>query len=301
MGPVVRDALADPERTASRPATLFLFSQANLQEMGEDRAAKIVDHALRTVTMFNSGGDALGNYAAQRPLVGAVTGALLPLAVALLLARLGTPAAWLCAVWGFTYVFVTVFLAYHMPSFHRVSTALLFVALAVGSALAQLLAVICDGVRLGPRSVPISGLGIAAAAIIANADFYFRQYPAARGMWHTMGLAWIECSYVASHVVLEATSLDGNQYVPVDNKARPLLCHGWEDSIIHVTRAAELWEIDRFTQADDVVLIVPEAVAQAHPGRPRGYRIVRHYVDDRIRAPAPLPLAVIELRRTSGS
>ena len=228
-----------------------------------------------------------------------MTGALVPLAAALLLARLDTPAGWLCAIWWFTYWFVTVFLAYHQPSFHRIPTALVFVAYAVASAATQLLAVIRDGFRLPAWSIPIGSLGIAAAAIFANADFYFRQYPTDRGMWHTMGLAWIECAYVESHAVLEATALDGAEYVPPDNRARPLLCDGWEKSIIRVTRVADLWEVDRFTQAENAVLIVPEQVEQEHPGQPRGYRIVRRYVDDRIRAPAPLRLTVLELRRDS--
>lgn len=66
-------------------------------------------------------------------------------------------------------------------------------------------------------------------------------------------------------------------------------------------RIGQLWETDRVTQAEKVVLIVPEAVEQGHPGQPRGYRIVRRYVDDRIGAPERLPLTVIELQRTSAS
>jgi hypothetical protein len=181
----------------------------------------IADHERRTLTLFNTGGDSLGNYGAYRALVDAVTGALVPLAAALLLARLGTPAGWLCAVWWFAYLFVTVFLAFHQPSYHCIPTALIFVVFAVGSASTQLLAVIRDGFRLPRWSIAIGSLGIAAAAIVANAQFYFRQYPTDRGLWHTMGLAEIQCSYVASHVVLEATALDGLEYVPPDNRARP--------------------------------------------------------------------------------
>jgi 4-amino-4-deoxy-L-arabinose transferase-like glycosyltransferase len=301
MGPVLRGALAHAETTASRPSTLFLFSEANLKELGENRAAAIADHALRTVTMFNRGADGFGLYGALRPLVDAVTGALVPLAAALLLVRIATPAAWMCSAWWFTYLFVTVFLANHQPSFHRITTALVFVAFAVASASTQLLAAMRDGFRLGPRSVPVGSLAIAALAIFANADFYFRQYPTDRGMWHTMGLAWIECAYVSSHVVIEATALDGSEYVPIDNKARPLLCPGWEKAIIRITSVADLWDIERFTQADDVVLITPAAVAREHPGHPRGYRVVRYVVDDRIGAPERLPLAVIELRRENAS
>lgn len=297
MGPILRGALADPESTASRPSTLFIFSEANLQELGDHRVAAILNHAQRTLTMFNSGTDGLGNYGAQRPLVDEVTGALVPLAAALLLARLATPGGWVLAVWWFTYWFVTVFLAYHQPSFHRITTALVFVALAVGSASTQLVATIRDGFRLPSSTVAIGSLAIAAAAVLANANFYFRQYPTDRGMWHTMGLAWIECSYVSTHVVLEATMLDGEEMIPLDNKARPLLCPGWEKAIIHVERLADLWEVDRFTQAENAVLITPAAIAREHPGHPRGYRVVRYKVDDRIGAPARIPLAVIELRR----
>src|SRR5262249_38723373 len=80
MGPILRGALADPESTTSRPSTLFIFSQANLQEFGDHRMAAILNHAGRTLKMFNSGTDGLGNYGAQRPLVDEVTGALVPLA-----------------------------------------------------------------------------------------------------------------------------------------------------------------------------------------------------------------------------
>lgn len=299
MGPTVRTALTVPELVASRPATLFLFSHANLERLGDDRAGQIADHALRTVAMFNSGSDFLANYGAERPLVDAVTGALVPLAAALLLARLRNSAAWLCTLWWFTYVFVTVFLANHPPSYHRVPTALVFVALAVGSAWTQLMAVMCDGFRLGAWSVPAGSLGIAAVATIANADFYFRQYPTVRGVQHTLGLARIVCPYVASHVVLDATYLDGYEYVALDNPARRVLCHRWDDPTIHIQHVAELWDIDRFTQGEDVVLIVPQVVLQAHPGQPHGYRIVRQYVDENIRHPVPLPLAVFELRRAS--
>ena len=295
MSPVLRRMLEIPDVVASRPAHLVVFGAEVRAELGDRFVPWLFEHARQTLQMFNIGTDFFPNYSAHRALVDGVTAAMVPLAAALLLVRWRTPTGWLCVNGWALYLFVTVFLARYPPTYHRVPTVLLFVAVGVAWTLFELLAILRDGWHLNRRVVIGAAAAFAVAAGVANADFYFREFPAARPMTDILGLALIACPYADTHAVVSATVLDDVQYVPHDNAAVRTLCPHLQPVFIRHT--AQLWDIGAVTQAERAVLIVPEVVATAHPGTPAGYRIVNRRIDSRIRHPTPLPLLILELER----
>lgn len=295
VGPVARAMLRSPSQVASRGSSLFILGKETRERLGDQFVPELVKHAVRAATMFNVGADHYPNYQAKRSLVDVVTAAMIPVAAAMILARLWTPVGWLCgAWWGFLMVF-TVFLANHPPTFHRVPTVLLFSSVAVAWSLVELSAVIRDGFRLGRFTVPAACLAFAVAAGAANFHYYFIEYRHQRGIQHTLGLAQLVCPYAGSHVLVNATALDGHEYVPVNNPPMQVLCNSMQ--VVSVRHAAEMWDVSRVTRAERVLLVIPTHVVEANPGTPTGYRIVRQFVYERIVYPVRMPLTVYELER----
>lgn len=294
-GPLIRSMLRAAELIGSRPSVLFAFSAATREQYGDEFPSWLVEHMGQTLTMFNTGGDFYPAYWAHRSLVDVVTAALIPLAAVFVLSRLWTATGWLCATWWSGYLLVAVFLANHPPTYHRVATALLFASVAVAWTLVELLAAIRDGFHLSHRFVAAGCGAFALLAVAANAHYYFSEFRAQRPIQHTLGLALLTCPYAGTHVVIDATILDGIEYVPPINPAWDILCP--ELARVRVARASDLWKVPPAAQSDRAVLVVPAAVAEAHPGRPEGYRVARQFVDRRIGFPEPLPLAVYELER----
>ena len=295
MSPVLRAMLRSPELVASRTGMLFLLSRDNLAKLGNDPIPGVLAHARDTLTMFNVGTDSLSNYAAQRSLVDAVTAAMIPVSAAMLLVRWRSVGGWVCAAWWAAYLTFAVFLAAQLPSYHRVPTVLLFSSLAVAWALVELLEVMRRGFGLPRSGVAVGCLAFVAAAGGANVHYYFHEFRLARPLQHTLGFTQIMCTYAATHTIIDATTLDGTQYVPLENPPGFIMCP--ERAQIPRRSAVDLWNVEQLTQAERVVLIVPEAVAAAHPGEPRGYRVTRRYVDNRIGYPVRVPLAVYEMER----
>src|SRR5262249_52882732 len=146
-----------------------------------------------TALIFNTGSDFYPNYQAGRSLVDCVTAALLPMAAAMLLMRFFSPLGWLCWTWTVAYLTIGVILCAHPAAYHRIATVLLFSSLAVGWALVQLVCTIRDGWRLPRHTVPAVCFGVALAAAVANAHFYFVEYRRDRGTFHTAGYTWLVC------------------------------------------------------------------------------------------------------------
>lgn len=286
--------------TAVRPASLFLFNPVVLARFGDNLYAELWRHAKDTLLLFNFCTDFYPNYAARRSLVDPVTAAMVPLAAGLVLARLRRPIGWLCALWWAAFVVIGVFLTAHPPAYHRVPAALLFSSLAVAWTLHQLLSKAVNPWGGGWRAaVPAVGcLLFAAAAGIANAQFYFGEYARAQPISRELGLVRIMCRYAPTHAVINATVIDGVEHVPLVASLLRVDCADLEP-VEFSNRSSDLWEVEKFTQAPKAVLIVPKAVVAAHPGVPRGYRVTRVFDDFRLTTPLPVPLTIFELERES--
>jgi hypothetical protein len=283
------------ELAATRPTFLFTLRPENLEGMGDNAIDALLGHAKKTVTMFNTGVDHGSDYAAQRSLVDAVTASMVPVAAAILLARLLTPAAWLCLTWVGAYLAIGVFLTAQPPSYHRIPTVLLFSSIAVAWTVAQLAGTIRERLRLPASTVALVCFAFTLAAGASNAYYYFHEFRLTRPTLHTMGLTRLVCGYAETHTVIDATTLDGREFVPTHNVFLYLECPGAKR--IRSDKTASLWNVAALTDDERVVLIVPVEVLKSHPGKPQGYRVTKHFVDENIKYPLPLPLAVYELER----
>ncbi len=104
------------------------------------------------------------------------------------------------------------------------------------------------------------------------------------------------CRYAGASTVIDATALEGREYLPRENAYADLQCPGARR--LPVETADRLWTFPELTDARRVVVLVPAAVEAAHPGQPRGYRLVRRTVDRSIRRPVEVPISVLEFERT---
>jgi 4-amino-4-deoxy-L-arabinose transferase-like glycosyltransferase len=259
--------------------------------------AAVGEHVLRTISIFNFGSDHFKAYGANRALADAVTGALAPAAYALLLHRLSSPVGWVSIVFTGAYLSGAVLLCAGPPSYHRVLVVLLFSCLGVAWTMTGLARAFADRVNV-PRWLPAAAaVAVVGASAWFNLHYYFREFPRARQTEAGFALGKLICRYAGTYTVVDATALDGHSYVPSDNLYPSFQCP--EAKWVRVHEASRLWQFPELTDARRVALIVPNVVESANPGQPRGYRLVRRYVDRSIRQPVDLPLSVMEYERSS--
>jgi len=256
----------------------------------------LIDHVRDALLMFNTGVDTLPNYRALRSLVDPVTATLVPIAVFMLAARLWQPIGWLCLTWWGAFMLISVILPAQGLSYHRIPGALPFACVGVGLAFAVLMRVVRDGFGLPKASVAWSSLLLAACAGLANTHFYFYEYSRAYGLAQTGGYSEIVCSYAGRMPVVDAAEVEGRAYIPAGASLFiALACP--EVKRIRSTQPERLWHIGDLTDAREVALIAPTELVEGVPGTPEGYRIKRHYIDERIDYPSLLPVSVYELER----
>ena len=281
-----------PAISVLRPDGLRQLTDA--YQAGSARGA-IGEHVLRTIGVFNFGGDHFKAYGATRALNDAVTAALVPVAYVLLLSRLSSPLGWLSTVFTGAYLAGGVLLSASQPTYHRISVILLFSSLGIGwtlIGLARALAANAGIRRFLPAAMVIAVVG---ASAWLNLHYYFRELPQIRLTEAGLGVGRLICRYAPTHTVIDATVLDGHAYARTENQYLDLQCPG--ATRLRVDTAARLWAFRELTDAARVVLIVPTVVESANPGRPIGYRLVRRSVDTSIRNPAELSLSVLEFER----
>jgi 4-amino-4-deoxy-L-arabinose transferase-like glycosyltransferase len=282
-----------PAISVLRPDGLRQLTDA--YQAGSARGA-IGEHVLRTIGVFNFGGDHFKAYGATRALNDAVTAALVPVAYVLLLSRLSSPLGWLSTVFTGAYLAGGVLFSASQPTYHRISVVLLFSSLGIAwtlIGLARALAADAGLRRFLPAATVIAVVG---ASAWLNLHYYFRELPQIRLTEAGLGVGRLICRYASTHTVIDATVLDGHAYAPTGNQYLDLQCPG--ATRLRVDTAARLWDFPELTETSArVVLIVPTVVESANPGRPRGYRLVRRTVDTSIQNPADVSLSLLEFER----
>ncbi|MEP6471317.1 MAG: glycosyltransferase family 39 protein [Acidobacteriota bacterium] len=252
-------------------------------------------HVLHAIGIFNFGSDHFKAYGADRPMNDPVSGALVPVAAALLFWRLSSPMGWMSVVFAGAYLTGGVLFVAGQPSYHRVAVVLLFSCLAVAWTLAGLARALASSRRL-PRWTPTAlAFAVVAASAWLNLRFYFGQSPVSRLIEARFGVGALICLHAGASTVLDATPLEGHGYVPPESAYADLDCPGVK--IIRIGDPARLPPWSELTGERRVVLLVPTAVEPAGPGWPRGYRLVRRTVDRSIRRPAELSISVLEFER----
>jgi 4-amino-4-deoxy-L-arabinose transferase-like glycosyltransferase len=289
-----------PEIAYQRIPAISVLRSDGLRQLADAYGASSVreavgEHALRTIGIFNFGSDHFKAYGANRPMNDAVSAALVPVAAVLLFWRLSSPLGWVSVVFTGAYLTGAVLLSASQPTYHRVAVVLLFSSLAVAWTLVGLTRALAASVRL-PRWAP----GALAFAVVGtsawlNLHYYFGESPVSRLTEARFAIGTLTCRYAGTHTVIDATALDGHEYVLGGNAYPDLQCP--DVKRLRIESASRLWAFSELTGAQRVVLFVPTAIESATPGRPRGYRLVRRTVDRSIRQPVDLPLAVLEFER----
>ena len=297
--PIGAEIYSQSELAAGHPNAIYSISKQNRDELGDKFWPMITKHIKQCLTMFNTGKDNVPNYSAPRSMVDAVTAAAIPLAAAVVLVGLRSPSGWTCASWVAPFFVFGVMLTMPPPTFHRLPAAIVFACFGVAWTFKRLATVIRRGLGLPESSVMVACLAFAVAALASNANFYFGEFRLARPMVHSMAFTRLVCRYAATHTVIDATILDGREFVPSFNTYLTYECP--EVKRLTVRETAELWNTAKITNDEHVVLIVPKEAVDAHPGIPSGYRVVREYVDVTAQYPAPLPLSVYELERENSA
>jgi 4-amino-4-deoxy-L-arabinose transferase-like glycosyltransferase len=298
--PVVATILRiSPEIAYQRVPAISVVRPEGLRQLaGAYGAASVPEaigrHVVHTIGIFNFGSDHFKAYGANRPMNDPVTAALVPVAGVLLFWRLSSPLGWVSVVFTGAYLTGAVLLSASQPTYHRVLVVLLFSCLAVAWTVVGLTRALAASVSR-PRWAPAALVfAVAGASAWLNLHYYFGE-SSARLTEARFGVGTLTCRYAGTHTVIDATGLDGHEFVLRENAYPDLECPGVK--MLHIESAAGLWAFPELTDARRVVLFVPAAVESATPGRPRGYRLVRSTVDRSIRYPVDLPLAVLEFER----
>ncbi len=254
-------------------------------------------HVLHTAGIFNFGSDHFKAYGANRPLNDAVTAALFPVAAVLIFWRLSTPLGWVSVVFSGAFLTGGVLLAASRPTYHRIAVVLLFSSLAIAWTVVGLARALAPSGRF-PRWMPAAlALAVVGASAGLNFRYYFVESSLTRLTEARFGVGALICRYaVGSTAVIDATALQGRAYLPRENAYPDLQCPGAKR--LRVEAADRLWTFPQVTDARRVVVLVPAAVEAAHPGQPRGYRLVRRTVDRSIQRPIEVPISVLEFERT---
>ena len=290
-----------PEIAYQRVPSISLLQPDGLAQLTRAYGAAssreaVVEHVVRTLSIFNFGSDHFAAYLADRGLADAVTAALLPAAYAVALAMLSAPVAWASVVFTGAYLTGAVLLTASPPTYHRISVVLLFSSLAVAWLVVGMGRVIAARLR-APLVVPALAVAVAGASAFLNLHYYFAGFPRTTSSDAGFVLGNLICRYAPTHTIVDATKLDRNEYVSTFNRYPDFECP--EAKRVRIESSEKLWDLVELTSAPRVVLIVPTAVEAGHPGSPGGYRLARRSVDASIRLPAPMPLTVLEYETTA--
>jgi 4-amino-4-deoxy-L-arabinose transferase-like glycosyltransferase len=254
----------------------------------------VVQHVFRTVSIFNFGGDYFKAYGADRALHDPVTAALTPAAYALLLWKMSSPVGWVSIVFSGAYLTGGVLLCASPPTYHRTLVVLLFSCLGVAWTITGLARLVAARPRTRTYFTAAIGLAVVAASAGFNLHYYFRELPRTRLTDAGFELGNVICRYAGTHTVIDATVLDGREYVP--SSQYPLLeCP--EAERIRIESVSDLRRLSELTGAERIVLVVPSEVEAANPAEHRAYRLVRRSVDSSIQLPTRLSLSILEYER----
>jgi len=291
------------EEGMRRMNDISLLAPKNLESLsrsygleGRPAADVLFTHARKTLAVFNFSRDAFPGYGADRAMADPVVAALVPLAFGLLLLRIRSPVAVVVFVVTGGYLAGGVFLAGHPPTYHRIAITLFFASLAVAWAVCELAAAAAGAVRIPARpAVLVASAAVVLASAALSARYYFREFAPVTRLENKTAMGWLVCRYAGTHAVIDATTLDGEEHVPLHNVLPTFQCPSL--TRVWCQSRAEIWNVSSFTNARAAVLILPETIAAGTPGSPAGYRVVRTFVDHSIQYPVPIPLRVVEMER----
>jgi hypothetical protein len=280
----------------SRPATLLISKEslpnlANTYGIPRTPTSDVVaHHVTKSVTLLWNGADAWSQYGARYPLVDPVTGAaLVLLPLALLFGN--RVVAWLSLTWIVGYLVMGVLLVGTPPTYHRISTIVIFAALAA--------ATMVDWIapkRL--KSLALTAFCVASA--YCNLNFYFNTYPKQRLPEFSSVIARIMAPFKDTHEIVDASSAG---IVTPEQKSRGALVYHNEllgadlpgAKIVEVLNKNETWTLGEARGSKILVIARTEAITEMGVHPPSGYTVGKMWEDRSIGAPEPVSLTIVEL------
>ena len=280
----------------SRPATLLITKEkipnlANTYGIPRTPESDVIAHHLtKSATLLWDGVDAWSQYGAQYPLVDPFVGAVLfLLPIALLFGN--RVVSWISLTWIVSYLVLGVVLVATPPTYHRISTVVIFAALAA--------ATIVDWVS--PRKLkPIALAALCLASAYCNLNYYFNEYRKKRLPEFSPVIARIMSEYKDTHQIVDASHAG---IVTPERKAKgDLVYHNFlldnelpGIKVIEILNKRDTWTLGGSQAAKVLVVIRTETLSEIGVYPPAGYSVRKTWEDTSAKAPVPVPLTIVEL------
>lgn len=280
----------------SRPAALLISREklpelANAYDIPPTPEFRVVaHHAAKSVTVLWDGVDAWSIYGAQYPLVDPFVGAaLFLLPIALLFGN--RVVSWISLTWIVSYLVLGVLLVATSPTYHRISTVVIFAALAA--------ATIVDWIS--PRRFkPIALTAFCVASAYCNLNYYFNEYPKKRLPELSSVIARIMSEYKNTHQIVDASH--AGIITPEAKTEGALVYHAAllqnelpGVAIIELLNKGDTWTLGG-TQATKVLLVTrSETLSEIGVHPPAGYSVRKTWEDTSAKVPLPVRLTMVEL------
>jgi hypothetical protein len=286
---------------SSRPATL-LISKASLPNLADSYGVPrtsdadiVAHHITQSAKLLWSGSDAWSQYGARYPLVDPILGATLVLIpIALLIGN--RVVAWISITWITSYLVLGVLLIGSPPTYHRISTIVIFAALVA--------ATVVDWIS-PKRLKPLALIGLCLASAYCNLNYYFITYPKQRQPEFSSVVARILTPYRGTHEIVDASNAG---YVTPEQKARGAIQYHTEllgaelqgAKVLEILSKNDMWTLGG-AQAPKVLLITrTKTISELGVHPPSGYTVRSIWEDRTVGAPEPVSLTMVELEKDRG-
>jgi hypothetical protein len=239
-----------------------------------------------------SGKDAWAQYGARYPLIDPVLGAaivLLPLA----LIFGNRVLAWMSLTWMVAYLIIGVLLVATPPTYHRISTIVVFAALG-GAAMVD---------WITPKRLKIIALvAFSLGSAFCNLNYYFSVYPTQRRPEFSSVLTRIIAPYKSTHNIVDASHAG---LVTPEQQARGALVYHHElfkfelagALITEILDENKVWTLGEINSPKVLLVVRSNTISKIGEHPPLGYRINRKWEDRSIGAPRTQWITVVELDR----
>ena len=177
------------------------------------------------------------------------------------------------------------------PTYHRISTVVIFAALAA--------ATIVDWVS--PRKLkPIALAALCLASAYCNLNYYFNEYRKKRLPEFSPVIARIMSEYKDTHQIVDASHAG---IVTPERKAKgDLVYHNFlldnelpGIKVIEILNKRDTWTLGGSQAAKVLVVIRTETLSEIGVYPPAGYSVRKTWEDTSAKAPVPVPLTIVEL------
>lgn len=286
---------------SSRPATLLISAEkipnlANTYGIPRTPVSDVwLHHLTQTFGVLWTGVDGWAQYGARYPLVDPIIGAVLVLLPFMLLFG-NRVVGWMSLTWMLAYVVLGVVIIATPPTYHRVSTVVIFAALAA--------ATLVDS--LSPRmlkSVALTALCVGSA--YCNLEYYFIKYPQRRLPELSSVIARVICPYKNTHDIIDASH--AGFVTPEQQKKGAIVFH--ESLLVADCRGAqvhqvlhkeEIWNLPGAQRSKVLVVATSSTIKELGIHPPAGYSVQTTWEDSSIGAPGPVSLTMVELIKNPG-